>query len=424
MNKKLKLVALVILSVMAGMVYLTPFLRFTFYDQMIEALQITDVQIGTLGAIYGIFALIGYLPGGFLAEKFSAKNLLIISAIGMFAATAWYALYPGFTALCIIHGMYGTFSIVTFWSAYLKAVRNLGTEEEQARLYGSSEAIRGIGQAVISFGCLAVVNGFTQAAVGFRLALVINAIVFLLLTVAILLFIPGSSKGTDESKDTDEYERSKDVVAKKENLLVTAVDLVKSPSIWICIFVIISGFTVWTTVNGYMGTYGTRVLHLSGGLSSTLSIIRSYVVVIFAGLVGGVIIDKFSCKGKGLMVAFLAEIIAVIGIFLTSNLVFVCIAVTLLLGFFVNVVKSTYWSILGEAGIPREKTGLATGIISIVGFTPDVFSAPIVSRFIQYGEQQRNVELGFNIMLAWVAVWGVLGAIAAFILKRHTKSIG
>lgn len=413
MKKGKKIVALVVLSIMAGMVYLTPFFRFTFYDQMIAALQITDVQIGTLGAMYGAFALIGYLPGGFLAEKFSARGLLVLSAVGMFVATAWYALYPGFIALCIIHAMYGTFSIITFWSAYLKAVRNLGTEDEQARLYGSSEAIRGVGQAVISFACLAVVNGFAQVAVGFRIALIIHAVVFAALAVAIFLLIPGPSK---EEKEQETGEKG-------EGLLRTAADLLKSRSVWICIFVVICGFTVWTTVNGYMGTYGTRVLHLSEGASSTLSIVRSYVIVLFAGLFGGVLLDKFSCKGKGLMLAFFLEAAAVAGVFLTSSMVFVCVAVTILLGFFVNIVKATYWSILGEAGIPREKTGLATGLISVIGFTPDVFSAPVVSRFIQYGEQQGDVTMGFNIMLVWLAVWAILGIVASFILKKNTVHI-
>ena len=414
MGKGRKMIALVILSIMAGMVYLTPFLRFTFYDQMIEALQITDVQIGTLGGIYGVFALIGYLPGGFLAEKFSAKHLLILSAAGMFAATVWVCFYPGFWALCVIHAMFGTFSVITFWSAYLKAVRNLGREDEQARLCGSSEAIRGIGQAVVSFISLGAVNAFGQAAVGFRIMLIINAVVFFALIVAIIIFIP---------KDDISAEGQK-VSEKKDNLFETAGRLLKSPSVWICIFVIMSGFTVWTTVNGYMGTYGTRVLNLPDGLSSTLSIVRSYVVVLFAGLIGGVVIDKFSCKGKGLFVIFLLEVLSVAGIFLTSNLIFVCVAVTLILGFFANIIKSTYWSILGEAGISRQLTGLATGIISVIGFTPDAFSAPVVSRFIRYGEQQGNVETGFNIMLVWLAVWAVLGMTGSLILKRYTEKNG
>jgi hypothetical protein len=47
-----------------------------------------------------------------------------------------------------------------------------------------------------------------------------------------------------------------------------------------------------------MGTYGTRVLGLSNELSSTLSIIRSYIIVVVAGFSGGFAMDKFTSKAK------------------------------------------------------------------------------------------------------------------------------
>ncbi|MDD6685898.1 MAG: MFS transporter, partial [Lachnospiraceae bacterium] len=76
---KKQLPSLLILSMIAGLVYLTPFLRFSFYDQMKEALQISDLQIGSLGFIYGLFNVLGYIPTGFIAEKFSTKKMLILS---------------------------------------------------------------------------------------------------------------------------------------------------------------------------------------------------------------------------------------------------------------------------------------------------------------------------------------------------------
>ena len=111
--------------------YLTPLLRFSFYDQMMDALNLTDIQIGTLGSVYAIFCVICYPVSGVLADKFSTKKLLVISNFAMALITIWYCLLPGFTSLIIIHGLYGIFSIATFWSPYLKAVRQLGSEEEQ-----------------------------------------------------------------------------------------------------------------------------------------------------------------------------------------------------------------------------------------------------------------------------------------------------
>ena len=190
-------------------------------------------------------------------------------------------------------------------------------------------------------------------------------------------------------------------------------------STWLCIFVIMCGYTLWNTANGYMGTYCTRVLNISPELSSTLSIIRSYIIVFVAGISGGIIMDKFSYKGKGMFWTFLATGVCVLAILFTSKIVAVCVVITVILAYLVNVLKSTYWSILGEAGVPLAMTGIATGIISFIALTPDIFVAPIISRFLAYGEAGGNVELGFNMMLVWMVVWAVLGVFSAILLKRR-----
>lgn len=415
MSKGKRNLVLVILSMIAGMVYLTPLIRFSFYDQMIESLQITDIQLGTIGSIYGIFNVIGYLPSGFLAEKFNTKKLLIFSTLGMCIVTVWYSSYPGFAALCVIHALYGIFSVGTFWSPYLKAVRNLGTEDEQGRLFGISEGMRGIAQTVVAFICLGVVGMFGTVAAGFRAALIINAVVFGLLMLAVIIWIPDFDKRNADSENT---------MQPGESVFKVVAVTLKSSSTWICIFVILCGYAIWNTVNGYIGTYGTRVLNLSNEMSSTLSIIRSYIIVFFAGFSGGFIMDKFSSKGKGMFVAFLGAGISAAGIFLTSKTVFVCIFITVILAYLVNVIKSTYWSIMGEAGIPLAATGMATGVISLIALTPDIFVSPIISRFLHYGESLGNIELGFNLMLLWIVVWSVLGIAAALILKRRAKRRG
>lgn len=406
LNKTKRNIVLVILSMIAGIAYLTPLLRFSFYDQMVVALNITDVQLGTIAGTYGVFNVIGYVPSGILAEKFNTKKLLVLSCSAMCLTTVWYAMLPGYTALIIIHALFGIFSVGTFWSPYLKAIRNLGTESEQGRLFGTSEGLRGIGQTAVAFLCLGVMGLFASQAAGFRALLFINAAAFALLTLLVIFLVPDFDKGkTTVAKNTGE---------KKESMW----KMLAEPSTWICIFVILSGYTLWNTANGYMGTYCTRVLNISPELSSTLSIIRSYIIVFVAGISGGIIMDKFKFKGSGMFFAFLAIGICVAAIFLTSRIMMVCVVVTVVLAYLVNVIKSTYWSILGDAGVPLEKTGIATGIISFIGLTPDIFVAPVISRFIAYGESIGNVETGFNMMLAWLIVWSVLGMLSGIILKK------
>ena len=412
-EQKNRNLVLLILSLIAGLMYLTPLLRFSFYDQMMEALNLTDIQIGTIGSVYAIFCIICYPISGILADKFSTKKLLIISTFAMSLITVWYCFLPGYISLIIIHALYGIFSIATFWSPYLKAVRQLGSESEQGRLYGISEGLRGIGQTVVATICLFVVASFASISIGFSILLIINAVVFILLMLAVMFIIPND---TVENNGEEKSEKSASVVGIISKSLT-------SSSTWICIFVIMSGYTLWCTANGYIGTYCTRVLGISANMSSTLSIIRSYVIVFLAGFTGGFIIDKFKTKGQGMMLVFLAATISVSAILLTSKITAICIIVTIVLAYIVNVIKSTYWSILGDAGIPVESTGIATGIISLIALSPDMFVPIIICRFITYGENIGNIKLGFDLMLIWILVWSILGIVSGIILKRRKEKI-
>ena len=60
MSKGKRNFLLVLISVMVGIIYFIPYLRFFFYDQMLDGFHLTNLQLGTLGSIYGLVALFCY----------------------------------------------------------------------------------------------------------------------------------------------------------------------------------------------------------------------------------------------------------------------------------------------------------------------------------------------------------------------------
>ena len=412
MSKGKRYLILVILSLIAGMVYLTPFLRFTFYDQMLVALSIDDAQLGVIGATYGLFNVIGYIPSGFFANKFRTKTMLLVSLFGMAACTVWYAMFPPFEHLVVIHALYGIFSVGTFWSSYLKSVRGLGTDEESGRMFGMSEGFRGLGNFVISFGCLGLMGAFAEGVVGFRALLWLNVAVFVLLAVLVIIFIP---KNLGEVEG-EEHESTGAIIKGMFKLL-------GNPGTWICILLIACGYTLWNTCNGYMGTYCTRILNLDPSISSSLAIVRSYLIVFIAGVSGGIVMDKFKTKGQGFIFAYAFNAIVAALVYVTSGFQIICVIVTLFVAYAVNVLKSTYWSILGDAGFTLEQTGTATAIISLIGLTPDIFTPAIIGQVIDTYEKAGTVETGFNIMLVWMVAWAILGIFAGFLLKKRKQKL-
>lgn len=403
---------LVILSLIAGMVYLTPFLRFTFYDQMLVALSIDDAQLGVIGATYGLFNVIGYIPSGFFANKFRTKTMLLVSLAGMALCTVWYAFFPPFEHLVVIHALYGIFSVGTFWSSYLKSVRGLGTDEEAGRMFGMSEGFRGLGNFVIAFGCLGLMGAFAEGVMGFRALLWLNVAVFVLLAVLVIIFVP---KDLGETGD-GEHESTGAIIKGMFKLL-------GNPGTWICILLIACGYTLWNTCNGYLGTYTTRILGVDANISSSLAIVRSYLIVFIAGVSGGIVMDKFKTKGQGFIFAYIFNAIAAALVFVTSGFQVVCVIVTIVVAYAVNILKSTYWSILGDAGFTLEQTGTATAIISLIGLTPDIYTPAILGQVIDTYEKAGNVEMGFNIMLGWMVAWSLLGIVAGFLLKKRKEKL-
>ena len=262
-----------------------------------------------------------------------------------------------------------------------------------------------------------------------------NAIIFAVLALLVIIFIPNFDKKltrkqkaelkqvASESQAESQGEAALEQEAQAESsiaILKTMFKQLKNPGVWVCIGVIMCGFCLWSTTNGYMGTYCTRVLGIDPSISRPHR--GSYLIVFIAGVTGGVVMDKFKTKGKGMMVAFLATTISVALVFITRNAIFVCLAVTLVLAYMVNVLKSTYWSIMGDAGITRAETGTATAIISLIALTPDIFVSPIIGPIINYWDAAGSVETGFNIMLVWMLVWAALGS-CGLILKKRKQAL-
>ena len=126
MSKGKRNLILVLLSFLAGMVFFIPYFRLSYYDQMIRILGLTNTQLGFIGTSVAFINFICYIPSGYMADKFNSKTLLVISAFGMAATSLIYSLLPSYTIILIIHGFFSIFSILTFWSPYLKYFKNAG----------------------------------------------------------------------------------------------------------------------------------------------------------------------------------------------------------------------------------------------------------------------------------------------------------
>lgn len=400
-----KLMIFIILSAAVALAYQLPYMRYTFYDQMAAALQLNDTQMGLLATALTFTNTLCYPIGGFFAERFSMKKLICITLAAYAVLTALFAFTTNFVVLMGIHVLYGFFGIATLWSAYLAGLRTLGDENSQSTIFGSSEATRGMIQTITAFVFLGIMNVAATPILGFKLVMLTGAAFTGVFLVLALIFLP--KEGIREESSGEEKYSLKDIL--------------KNKGVWLTIWVIMCAYVSWTLGNGYLTTYTVRVLGVSESVASTIGVIRSYVIVFLAGFIGGWVLDRFTYKGRGFLLLFASVIIVIAGVMLTSKVVPVCVGLTLVLAFLANVMKSTYWSIMGQAGIPARMTAVATGIISFIAFIPDFIVPTLCGSWLDAATAAGDVAMGFNKIFILLIVFSVVGLIGAVMLTKQTK---
>lgn len=405
-----KLMIFFILSATVALAYQIPYLRYTFYDQMAAALGLNDTQMGVLATAVSLTSTLCYPIGGFFADRFSMKTLMCVTLGAFTVLSLAFAFTTDYVILVGIHVLFGFFGIATLWSAYLTGLRALGDEDSQSRLFGSSEATRGIVQTLTAFVFLGLMGAAAAPAAGFRTVLIAGAVITGIILVLAVIFLPKESDGgAGEAGEEKERFSIKDVLTDK--------------GVWLTIWIVCCAYVVWTLGNGYLTTYTVRVLGVSESLASTLGIIRSYIIVFLAGFIGGWALDRFSYKGKGFFILFGASAAVAAGVIFTDRVAAVCIGLTIFLAFLANIMKSTYWSVMGQAGIPAGMTAMATGIISFIAFIPDFIVPTVCGVWLDAATRAGDVSAGFDKIFILLIVFAVIGMAGAAVFVRQTRRL-
>jgi MFS family permease len=87
--------------------YLTPYMCYDFYNQFLEAYHLTDGQMGTLMTFFGMTAMPGYLFGGWLADKFNPKKMVVLSCFSTALVSVAVAFTSNFNVLIFLYFCYG-----------------------------------------------------------------------------------------------------------------------------------------------------------------------------------------------------------------------------------------------------------------------------------------------------------------------------
>lgn len=406
-----KILIFIVISAAVGLCMQMPYLRNAYYDQMMAALAITDGQMGILASTLGMACTICYPISGFVADRFGTKPLLCVSLFGTAACTLAYGFISNFYALVVLQVLFGVFTTVTLWSAYLAAIRGLGDESIQGKLYGWSEATRGLTQTLMGFVFIAIMAAAATPAASWRIIMITGAAVLTVCGIIAMFVLPNGKPSTSNAGGGSEKK-------------YTIGDVLKNKGVWLVILVAGCAYASWSLGQSYITSYTTRVVGISESMASTVGVIRSYIIVVVAGIFGGWFLDKFTYKGKGFILLLSVITACYIGIMFTNAVIPLCVFLTVVLAFIANVMKSTYFSTMGQAGIPPKMTALATGVISmIIFFLPDTVLPSVCGAWLDAATAAGDVAAGFHKIFYLLIGFSLVGVVSSIALVRRTKAL-
>ena len=350
-----------VLSVSGGVIFFLPFLQEVYYQPLADALELDNTQVGSLLSVFGVTAMLSYVPGGWLADRVSPRILLTFSLLLTGSTGLYFATFPSFTISLALHALWGVTITLLFWGAMIRVTRNWAPANEQGKAFGILETGRGFGELFSSMAILFVFGLLGSNAFALSMVIVQFSVLILVLGILAWFAIDDEAGGRNQVPDQPKV-GARDILA-----------VLKMPAVWLIAVIILAGYCAyWGTFR--FTSYSSDVFAMSVTMAAVISVGKMWMKPV-AALSAGIIADKL---GIAKSVAFLfVVLIASFTLFAllpgTPSLLPVMIINVAVTSLAVFAMRGIYFALLEEGGIPIAVTGTAAGIISVIGYTPDIF---------------------------------------------------
>ena len=408
MGERLKknILPILIVSFSGAIIYGLPYFRLDYYDTYLEMFHLTNSQMGYFGSIYGLFGMISYLFGGYVADKISVKKLISASLIGTGIGGFIHLLPLNFTMLLILYGFWGVTSLFAFWPSCVKAVRMMADSKDQGKAFGIFEGGRGISAAIVSTIAVFIFTLGSKklgAELGVRWLIIFYAVTCIIIGILVLFFM---KDGTIESEEKMNFSDIKHVL--------------KIPAVWLISFVTLATY-MYTMSFYYFTPYSTAFLGASVTLGAVIASARRYISPV-SNTGGGFLADKFGTTNL-LFISFLimaGSIAAMLALPTEAKMLSLFIVFYIISYFFYNVNYALGWAMMEEGNIPVNYSGTAVGVISTIGYLPEVFTPVLAGKLI---DGNNGSALGYRYFFIIVICVLLLGAMLVLLWKKYLKRL-
>ena len=181
-------------------------------------------------------------------------------------------------------------------------------------------------------------------------------------------------------------------------------------AVWLQALIVVCAYCGYKGLDNY-GLYAHQVLGFSETSAAKISAYGAYIRPL-AALLAGLCADRIGiARSIALLFAILIAVYGILGWTAATPAAGFMIYGNLALSFAaVFALRGVYFALLAESDVPLAMTGTAVGLVSLIGYTPDVFFAAIAGRLLDAAPGAAGHQHYF-ILLAAIAIIGLLAAL-------------
>ncbi|MGI9261876.1 MAG: MFS transporter [Woeseiaceae bacterium] len=409
MTRFLRIAALIL----AGeMIYGLPFHTQRFFrPTMLDAFGITNTQLGDMFAAFGITAMVSYFFGGPLADRYSARSLMVTSLILTALGGFYMATIPGVLEMTLLYAFWGVTTSFLFWAALIKATRDWGGSSSQGVAFGVLDGGRGLAAAILGAVAVGILASFlpeqtdqissANRRAGMGSIITFYASITLACAVLAWFLVPHDARSVNVER----------------NPFAGVMEVIRRPLVWAQAGIIICAYCGYKGVDNY-SLYAVQVLGKSEVDAALLATYGFYIRPV-AAIAAGLIADRFD-SARSIFIMFLAMIItygSLSVLTLETTTLFVIFANLFVTLFAVFAIRGIYYALLEETRTPKHLTGASVAVIAFVGYTPEIFFGPVTGRIL---DANPGVP-GFHNYFLFLAIVSSLGALVSLLLIKLNR---
>ena len=355
----------------AESIYILPYvLARVFRPTFLDVFNLTNLELGGLFSTYGIVAFFSYLYGGVLADRYSPRKLLSISLIFTSLGGLIMMTYPSYFIMQLLFAYWGFTTVFIFWAPMLKATRAIGGVKMQGKTFSFLDGGRGIVASSIGLiGVLIFSILITKDVSSLTLSEKQEVFKYVIGASSLIVFIIGIVVYTYlkiELKDDEKIGNIKSLLK-----------LTKLKSVWLISFIILCAYMGYKITDVY-SLYASEVMLFDEINAARVGAIQQYLRPIVC-----ISVAFFTDKNGninniliGFFVMMLGSILFASGLIRVSmNMLFFISLIIVATGTY--AIRGLYFSVLKDGKIPYILSGTAIGLISMVGYSPDIFATPL-----------------------------------------------